>query len=147
MNNAFGSTSFLGHSDTFGEQWLFTRINLPLISDLYDKYIDSMILNLPLLSKSTNTLVTHKLESRFCSFNSTWNKKLNSRDEKYIDSKIEDGYHKIDLTDAFIKNTILSSNPASLIIKSKYKEKSFTVIPTGDSFLNPQILEVKYREQ
>ena len=47
LNNAFGSTAFLGVSQEFGEQWLYTRPDFSKLADLSDKKILRAILHLP----------------------------------------------------------------------------------------------------
>ena len=77
-NNAFGSVGFIGSTEEFGEQWLYTRTDFSKINELNDKKILSAILHIPRLNYGTVNIVASKVYARFCSFGATWDNKIES---------------------------------------------------------------------
>ena len=47
VNNAFGSIAFVGDTEQFGEQWLYSRPAFSLISELYEKSLNYAVLHIP----------------------------------------------------------------------------------------------------
>ena len=75
-NNAFGGTSFLGTSKMFGEQWLYSRLDISNISHIQGKKIVKTILHIPQLSYNISPITVSKISERFCSFGSNWENKI-----------------------------------------------------------------------
>ncbi len=144
MNNAYGTTAFIGNSSGAGEMWLYSRPTQTIFHELYDKFIHSATFYVPILNESDITLIAHKLTQRFCSFGSTWEKKKTGTGESSA-SSILSGYYKISVFDMFTANRILLPQIQGFILKSQNRDDGFAVVPTGDSHLNPQILEMNYR--
>ncbi len=46
-NNAFGGTAFIGNTSSFGEQWLYSRLDFSKMSELMYKKINHAILHVP----------------------------------------------------------------------------------------------------
>lgn len=145
VNNVFGSTAFIGNTESFGEQWLYSRVDPTKLMDLSDKYINKVLLHIPQFSKSILTLNAHNTASRFCSFGSNWDNKVKSGD--IVVSSIENNrYQTTDIT-TFItdskKHMLVASE--GLILKPNISNKGFVALATGDSCFSPQILEVNYK--
>ncbi len=145
MNNAYGAIGFIGETKEFGEQWLYLRPDFSKISDLFSEYIDRVLLHIPNLSGGTENLDVFVPTKRFCSFGSTWNKKVSISDRKNS-SENKDKYLTIDLTSIFTdpNDQILKYNEGVVLKKPKGKNK-FLAIATGDCYFAPQILEIKYK--
>jgi hypothetical protein len=144
INNAFGSIAFIGSSNEFGEQWLYSRADVSKLSDFSDKKILKAVLHFPRLNNAYIEQSVYKLSSRFCSFGSNWNNK--KADAGLVsDTIVSNNY--IDLN---MKNIILDSGgriiqSEGFIIKPKIKNKGFSVIGTGDGYLFPEIFEINYK--
>ena len=143
-NNAFGSVGFLGTSQEFGEQWLYTRPDFSVLSDLNDKKIIRAQLHLPKLNYAEVNLVASEVASRFCSFGSTWNNKIAATPLK-IQSQHTPHYVNLDITPIISNNFHRLLRGEGFILKPQNKNSGFSVIATGDSYLFPQILEIHYR--
>lgn len=143
-NNAFGGTAFIGNTSDFGEQWLYSRLDVSKMADYSDKKIIKAIAHLPKHNLQNAQLVALKTTARFCSFGSTWENKIPSA-SMVAYSTTDNGYQNIDITSIisdsngrFIKND-------GIIIKPKNKGSSFSVLSTGDSCYAPQIYEINYK--
>lgn len=140
LNNAFGGISFLGESKEFGEQWLYARLQILNIPQFQGKRILDAVLHIPKLGHHTTPLTIHGVRARFCSFGSNWNNKIALADP-VSHSFISNGYYHFNMTD-ILGN--FSKESENFIIKSNKADKP-AIIPTGDSFYAPQILEVHYQ--
>ncbi|MEE1075428.1 MAG: hypothetical protein U0K93_08115, partial [Acutalibacteraceae bacterium] len=144
-NNAFGGTAFLGHTDMFGEQWLYSRAEISALSELFEKHIIEATLHIPELSNLGAPLSANRVSARFCSFGSNWNNKITAS-AKMSDIKLDNGYYSIDVSDLMINkinDRLIKSE--GLIINRKAGHTGFSVVSTGDSFYAPQILEIKFK--
>lgn len=147
-NNAFGSIAFIGNTEDFGEQWLYLRPDFSRISDMYSKTVEHIYLHIPVLNGSDENVDTYIPQKRFCSFGSTWNKKVDHVDNRI--SSVRNGkYLTLDVTAAFT-NAIghgISYNEGLIIKKPKNASNTndFITISTGDNYSYPQILEIKYK--
>lgn len=140
-NNAFGSTAFLGHTDQFGEQWLYSRFDFSKLPDFFDVHINKAILHIPVVSRSVMTLCAHKISARFCSFGSTWQSKMASK-QIVAKSDIKSGYCSFDMTSALVDDRAGASD--GFLIRSAKNNGNFCVLATGDSFYRSQIMEINY---
>lgn len=143
INNAFGSIGFLGTTSEFGEQWLYTRPDFSKMTEINGKKIANAVLHLPKLSNTPIELSCTKVSSRFCSFGSTWNNKIAETGNANV-SQIDNDYIDINLTHMITDRIGNVLKEEGFILKSKKKDCGFLIIPTGDSYLNPQILEINY---
>ena len=147
-NNAFGAIAFIGRTEDFGEQWLYLRPDFFKISDLYSKSIEHIYLHIPVLNNCEENVEAYIPQKRFCSFGSTWNKKVDQLDRK-ITSVRNGNYLTLDVTDVFTGTSThaLSYNEGLIIKKPKSPDgkDDFIPISTGDSYSYPQILEIKYK--
>lgn len=140
INNAFGGISFLGTSKIFGEQWLYSRLEFTNIAQIQNNNIIKSILHIPQLGYNTPPIAVNDIAERFCSFGSNWENKIAILDPIAISTK-SNGYYHLDLT-KFLKDT--QNKSQNFVIMSNTKNKP-VIIPTGDSFHSPQILEVNYQ--
>lgn len=140
VNNAFGGTSFLGTSKAFGEQWLYSRLDISNISHLQGKKIIKSILHIPQLGYNIYPITVSKISERFCSFGSNWENKISVKDTIALSSGAL-GYYHLDIT-RLLGN--LKNKAENFVIRGTNQNKP-VIIPTGDSFYAPQILEVKYQ--
>ncbi len=143
-NNAFGAIGFIGRTKQFGEQWLYSRPDFSKIPDLTFRRIRRVLLHIPVFNgccENVDVLVPVK---RFCSFGSTWNKKVDST-ASCLCSSNSGRYLTIDVTDLFTNKTeqLLAYNEGIIIKKSKGND-DFIAIATGDCYFAPQILEIKF---
>jgi len=142
-NNVLGGISFLGNTKEFGEQRLYVRYNLKLISELLDTVITSVKHYIPLLNQTNNVMSIFKADRRFCSFESTWNSKIQAS-EMIGETELKHNYHVLDITktvvDETYKNLILDTT--GILFVSKNGDTH--VLATGDNYSNPQILEINY---
>ena len=141
-NNAFGGTAFIGRTELFGEQWLYSRPDFSVLPDLYDKRIRKAVLHLPAYCKKAD-IKAHMLETRFCSFGSNWNNKRTSSSKAILLRKGAYYYH-LDLTQVVTNEVGFIRYTEGFILKKDNKESAFSAISTGDSFFAPQILEIVY---
>lgn len=139
LNNVFGGISFLGTSEEFGEQWLYSRLETSNIPQLQNKRIQKTVLHIPQLGDTITPLTIHQLTSRFCSFGSNWENKIAITDQ-ISESTASYGYYHLNLTKVFGNFRRKSEN---FVIRAKSTSRSL-IIPTGDSFYTPQIFEVKF---
>lgn len=145
VNNAFGSIGFIGNSDTYGEQWLYSRLDYSRISEMMDKRVHKVVLHIPKLNQSNAAVSAFKLNARFCSFGSNWNNKMPDG-SLVANSTDTNGYQSLDITDWITKpHSKTISNVDGFILKSKTKGSGFSALATGDSYFAPQILEINYQ--
>lgn len=140
MNNAYGGIAFLGKSESFGEQWLYSRLEISNVSQLQTKRIIKTILHIPRLGCDMTPISVHRISKRFCSFGSTWENKV-AVSEEISESPVSDEYYHIDMTRLLGD---LRNSSENFVIKGRSANKP-AVIPTGDNFYAPQILEVKFQ--
>lgn len=145
-NNAYGSIGFIGKTKQFGEQWLYSRPDFSKIPDLTSDRIDKVFLHIPILNGSSDNVDVYIPQKRFCSFGSTWNKKVNASG-KVASSNNNGRYITIDVTSMFTNRNehILVYNEGLLLKKPKSKN-NFIAISTGDCYSAPQILEIKFKK-
>ena len=145
VNNAFGSTAFIGNTALFGLQWLYSRPDYSKISELMDKRINRAILHIPQYNKNSVNMSAYHVITRFCSFGSNWENKIKSG--SVISSTTSTAkYQSIDLTSLVIDpRTRTITKSEGLILKPDIKNSGFSAVATGDSYYAPQILEVNYR--
>ena len=141
MNNAFGGTAFLGRTDTFGEQWLYSRLELSNLPQLQNKRIAKAILHISKLNCSDCLLTIHRISTRFCSFGSNWKNKISITDP-LTESVASNGYYHFDITN-LIRD--IKKKSENYVIRAKDLNSKPAVISTGDSFFKPQILEVTFK--
>lgn len=144
-NNAFGSIAFIGNTERFGEQWLYSRLDFLKLSDLSNRRIRRVVLHLPCLNDDPIPLRAYGLSARFCSFGSNWGNRV-AATEAVADGSISDNYQSFDFTKLFVDQRQEQLRPCEgFILKPQEKGKGFCVVPTGDSCYAPQILEINFR--
>lgn len=144
VNNSFGSIGFIGYTDIFGEQCLYTKPDFYKFSDIIDNRISKAIMHIPQLNNSNITLIAFKLASRFCSFGSAWDNKVDATNTVAY-STLNNGYQSIDITEMIIDKFGRLLQADGCIIRRKNKDKAFCAITTGDSYYRPQIYEINFR--
>lgn len=142
-NNAFGGMAFLGNTDWFGEQWLYTRPDFSKLPELQSKRIHRVTLHLPCYRGANTALYATGVEARFCSFGSTWEQKKKPT-EAFSISSAHAQFQSIDIT----KNAVdpvskVLSRTDGLILRTKGLSGT-TAVATGDNYSTPQILEIQY---
>lgn len=96
-NNVFGSVGFIGVSEEFGEQWLYSRPDFTRMSELFDKRISRAVLHIPYRNNTAIDLVAYRLSSRFCGFGLLWEIKIAAA-SFLANGQQRNGYLDIDLT-------------------------------------------------
>lgn len=145
INNAYGAVAFIGQTKQFGEQWLYSRPDFSKIPELTADRIEKALLHIPVLNENTENLDVYIPEKRFCSFGSTWNKKVNGSGKVAISNR-NGRYITIDVTSVYTNRTehTLVYNEG-LILKKPKGKSNFIAISTGDCYSAPQILEIKLK--
>jgi hypothetical protein len=144
-NNAFGTSAFIGNTQQYGEQWLYSKMNFQMLSDFTNKEILKVIVHLPKHSTSNTVFDAFKVKSMFCSFGSNWSNKIPS--SSFISKAIEkDNYFEVDVTRFFSDSNGRFLSPDGIIFKPR-TNNGFSAIATGDSYFSPQIFEVNYKEK
>ena len=141
-NYAYVSSAFIGKSETFGEQWLYSRPDFSRIPEINERDIRSATWYLPLYKKSGPKLNAHRMEERFCSFGSTWANKTTPGD-RVIPVDNATNYLSVDATKLVHEQKTTFSSQGFAIIPVE-KESGFTVFATGDNSFTPQILRIIY---
>ena len=145
LNNVYGGVGFIGRSDAYGEQWLYSRPDASRFSEIADRRIVKAVLHIPTLGHIGTELDAFGVAARFCSFGSSWSNKIAG--SAFLSSpKMRPGYFDLDITPLIVNpsaRTIKASD--GFILKPKGKERAFSVISTGDSCFAPQITEINYR--
>ena len=144
LNNAFGGVGFIGTTNEFGEQWLYSRPDFTKMTELNDKKILSAVLHMPKLNNFSAELTVSKVSARFCSFGSTWDNKI-SESSMLTDPQINGGYIDLNMMPVLADKQGRLTSSEGFILKAKRKNSGFSVISTGDNYLFPQILEINYR--
>lgn len=144
-NNAYGAVGFIGKTKQFGEQWLYSRPDFSKVQDLTSEKVDKVFLHIPILNGCSESVNVFIPEKRFCSFGSTWNKKINFSSQ-IANSSCQGRYLTIDVTSMFTNRTdhTLVYNEGLILRKPKGKN-NFIAISTGDCYSAPQILEIKFK--
>jgi hypothetical protein len=145
INNAFGGVGFIGNSFSYGEQWLYTRIDCSKMPEMMDKRVRKAYLHMPKLNHGSTRMSAFKVVARFCSFGSNWNNRIAYGD--LVSDSIANGrYHSIDVSSLLLDSrTRTLQDVEGLILKPKNKGSGFSVIATADSYYAPQVLELNYR--
>ena len=145
VNNAYGAIGFIGKTKQFGEQWLYSRPDFSRIPDIVSERIEKVLLHIPILNGSSENVDVYIPEKRFCSFGSTWNKKVNAS-HKITASNNNCRYLTVDVTTIFANRVdrTLAYNEG-LILKKPNGKNDFIAISTGDCYSAPQILEIKLK--
>ena len=142
-NNAFGPMAFIGKSTFYGTQWLYTRLDINKLPDLQHKYIREIKLYIPRFTNTSVALDTFELSNRFCSFGSTWSNKI-AKEGRHDAVKIDGGYMCVDLTRHYTNRGLLTESAGVVITPTRASELGYQAISTGDSYIMPPILCVKY---
>ena len=143
-NNVYGAVGFIGKTKQHGEQWLYSRPDFSKIPHLTSR-VNKVLLHIPILNVSLENIDVYIPQKRFCSFGSTWNRRVEMSNK--VSSSYNDGkYITIDVTSMFTENSnrVLTYNEGLILKKPKGKNNSI-VISTGDCYSAPQILEVKFK--
>lgn len=142
-NNAFGPIGFIGKSDFYGTQWLYSRLDINKLLELQNKFIRNIRLYVPRFNYSSTSLDVFELSNRFCSFGSNWSNKVQVGDKKCT-VITHDDYVCIDITDLYTNHGRLHESPGMVIIPTHIGAHDYNAISTGDSYSAPPIICVKY---
>lgn len=143
QNNAYGVVSFLGESQEFGQQWLYSRPDFSRIDELYSERIERVLLHIPVFHGAGAKVQMFVPEARFCSFGSTWNKKISHSAESFS-AECGERYLTLDVTKLFTDHAGrgLMYNEG-IILKYNSDQNDCILLATGDCVSAPQILEVR----
>lgn len=143
-NNVYGGTAFVGKTDMFGEQWLYSRPDFSCISDIAQKEIKKVVLHLSQFNKGP-ALSVYSIINRFCSYGSSWNNKV--KESGILKQFIQGDFRQsVDLTELLVDPLTGRLKPShGFLIKTDMRDSGFSVMATGDSFFAPIIIEINYR--
>lgn len=145
MNNAFGTSAFIGSSLFCGEQWLYSRPDFSRMPEIEEHLINKAILHLPKLDESNVELSAYRVTARFCSFGSSWDSRI-GEGAPISDSETNGSYQSIDLTKLLVsRDTGRLLRSDGLILKPRSKGSGCSAVSTADSCFAPQILEINYK--
>lgn len=144
MNNAFGPVAFIGRTKTYGEQWLYSKIDLSLLPEVIATKIKKAIIHIPHCNKTNAEISAFRVASRFCSFGSNWINKIPSS-MIICDSDHNREFYSFDVMHLLADAEGLLTVNHGLILKPKFKNGGFSVISTADSCYAPIILEMNSR--
>lgn len=142
INNAFGGIAFIGQTEVFGEQMLYSRLDFLKILPLQNKKIVEAVLHIPKLNDGILGLIAHHIASRFCSFGTNWENKIPVA-QQFSESAVFNGYYHLNITE--LVKSIKNKKNENFVIKANKENDKPVVISTGDSFFHPQILEIKFK--
>ena len=140
VNNAFGGIAFLGATDAYGEQWLYSRLEFSNLPQLHSRRVRKAVLHIPDWNRSKSGLTANRISERFCSFGSNWSNKI-SVTEHLAGASTKNGYHHLDLT-SWMAN--LKSKTYNFVIRANGTGNQAAVISTGDCYARPQIMEINF---
>ncbi len=145
LNNVYGTTAYVGNSEFFGEQWLYSKPDFYRLSDIANVNIYSAILHIPVLNHFQGSLSIIGLDRRFCSFGSTWENKIGGASLiGHVNANPVTGYIDIDITNLITDKFGFLTMFEGIIIKSEDTKTEPCIISTADSYYTPQILEVQF---
>lgn len=144
-NNAFGSMAFIGESETFGEQWLYTRLDTAKLPEMFGRTVRRALLYIPGYNDSAAACVASSAARRFCSFGSNWDNKIPLAAPAARSETVR-GYQRLNITGLVAeKNTGKFTTSEGLVLRSGVKGSGFTALATGDNYFTPQILEINFK--
>lgn len=144
-NNAYGTVAFVGQTAVYGEQWLYSRLDHTLMTELSGRRIKKAVLHFPRLGGDHAPLQAYRTQMRFCSFGSNWKNKVGAAAALNISTGSQ-GYHSLDITTLISDPTTGFYRPSDgLILRAGTKGSGFSAVATGDSCFAPQILEVNFQ--
>ena len=147
VNSVYGASAFIGHTERYGTQWLFSKTTFPILEDLRDKRLSQVIWHIPVLHTATNGIIEmHPLARRFCSFGTTWMNRVSENNQTAINFESQlAGYLSADVTALYRDDHTgtLKYFDGNLLRLSSDEKHEYTLITTGDSSMYPHILEVR----
>lgn len=144
MNNAYGTTAYIGTTPLFGEQWLYFRIDNTLILEFYNRKIEKAIIHFPKLNRYVDGVKVYTVSNHFCGFGTNWNNKV-PIGVQVSSSQENDRYYSVDISNQTIDpNTKYIRKTNGFVLKPK-SNNGVSVLATGDSYFAPPILEICYR--
>jgi len=153
-NNAFGSMGFIGRSEVFGQQWLYSRLDIANLPEILNMEINRAILHIPKYNSNSSDLqlIGYGISRRFCSFGSNWDNRIHETGA-VTEPKISAKYCSFDITELIAeRETGGFKNSEGLIVKANLKANmgrdssdGYIAIATGDNYYTPQILEISNR--
>ncbi len=142
-NNAYGNISFLGISNCFGTQLLYSRIDVSKMDLPTDLKIDTVKLHIPYYAVNGNDFRISVPIKRFCSFGSNWNNKI-PYSNAVLSGTRNNGYITFDISKYVISKTGKWNPNEGFVIQSRGEH--FSIIGTGDNYYTPQIIEITFKK-
>ena len=142
-NNAYGNISFLGKSNCFGTQLLYSRIDVSKMDLPTDLKIDNVKLHIPYYAVNGNDFRISVPIKRFCSFGSNWNNKIPYSNAVLLGTR-NNGYITFDISKYVISKTGKWNPNEGFVIQSRGEH--FSIIGTGDNYYTPQIIEITFKK-
>ena len=146
LNNAFGSTAFLGLTEKYGEQWLYIRPLFSYLSELLEQRDKRVRLHFPIQGGEDKDVAADlfMIGSRFCSFGSNWENKINET-SRIACGVLGNNYLSFDITNYVrLLGKSFFSNLNGMLIEPRTEMKNAIAIPTGDSYSCFPIIEINY---
>ncbi len=144
-NNCYGSVSFLGQTIELGEQWLYTKTSRKKVFDVENVPIRSVRMFIPVFKKGNIMPTAYLPRERFCSFGSTWKKKIPFT-RALTTAEDTEGFYILDLSELLINpETHFLRKTEGIILRLLGDNEDCAVIATGDCCAAPQFLEITYR--
>lgn len=145
INNSYGSIAYIGNSDFFKEQWLYTRIDVSQILDLRYFSVKKATLYSKRYGGGNLDVNIARINAPWCSFGNTWNTKVETG-EILGKASLKKSYISADITKVVRKifNQPRESD-AGVVLKPDFigDKNDAIIFATADNYFTPQILEIK----
>ena len=141
-NHVYGALGFIGKTDELGESWLYARPDFSKIPELYSKYVEKVLLHIPVYGYDGGEISVFIPNQRFCSYGSTWNKRVDAQG-KSCEIRYGIRYITLDLTSFFASKNFELTHNEGILIKNSNKSHKIVTLSTADHYAMPQILEIR----
>ena len=142
-NNAFGAIAFVGDSEYYGSQWLYFRLDLSKIHEMKNANIEEIKLYVPSWNDADVSLRLYDLPSRFCSFGSSWNNKVEPKTMKKEITR-QANFLCFDLTEEYTRSGRLAQCAGTVLLSHSRNKQSPQILSTGDCYIMPPFLWIKF---
>ena len=142
-NNAFGPIAFIGKSNFYGTQWLYSRLDIGKILEVQNKLIYEIKMHIPKISQGTIPVDLFHLTGRFCSFGSTWDNKI-PKSEKHNAITVNQDYICVDLTSLYVNQGRFVESSGVVFVPGRSTDFGNQVFVTGDTYLTPPVISIRY---
>ena len=148
MSNPFGAVAVLGESYECGRQWMYSRPNAELFSELRGMKVLKAELNLFCYTAPSEQISVYKMRDNWCSFGSTWSNRVLPAKLLSMAYKKEN-YLVADITEVVreIVERGFNDRVPGIAILSNSEKHGYEMLATGDNYYTPQIIQIKLKKK